>query len=246
MAYTYQISPDVANYLQWWVSQNQFQEAVRVAVNNELFWKNMFEGNQFRQELNKIPSTVQNAIQNEMPRLRSDVERIATDKVKNNIPMEIIKQLPTIIAQNSEFVQLFAKHRHQLESALNAEVTKIIGAIVNDPKYHEVNQIYFDGFKQLGDKALDSHAKRHEQQMGRIASEWATQQVTIHTRVEAEVNSITQLKTEHNTLTARICTLENENRDLNSTNNWMKIGLGASIIGLGWVAYTVSKIRPLF
>ena len=244
MSYSYNSEFD--NYIRWWVGQVQFRDAVRAAVNDELFWRNLFEGDRFRKEMDKIPTKVHTAIQSEMPSLRSNVESLATNTVRNTISTEILKQLPTIIGQNHQFVELFQKHRDELNSMLHSEVTKIVDSIVSDPNYHTVNERYFEQFRQKGDQQLASQERRFGEFASRVNQEWSTQRQQITYQVNAELGSITSLGTRCSTLENRVTMLESEKNELKNTNTWMKVGLATSFGCIAYLGYNLHKVSRLF
>lgn len=243
-------------YLQSWCQQIYFQQAVqravREAVSTEFFWRDFFETDYVKREMNKIPSMVDRqvstSVQNELVRtINPAVSNRCKELVTSMLPMEILKQLPVIIAQNGQFQDMFRAHTNQLEDKLTERGHKVLNELVNGPNYHILTEKHLNAIADRGDQAIQAIRTRsdktfgtadqnHKQQMAQFDREWKNNMEKIQNDVSIKLQSIT-------TLEARVNSLERDNNDLKSSNTWLKVGLVGLTAGVGYLTYLVNTIK---
>ena len=123
-----------------------FKQYVRNAVNDEFFWREVF--NNYRVG-NLVESKLSDAIPNRVNGYLNNV-------LSGLVAKEIINQLPNIVNSNYQMKQLLAEHSQNLHKSLEEAARKILKQIVNEDQYHEVNQEYFKAFENRTNASIQT------------------------------------------------------------------------------------------
>ena len=69
---------------------------------------------------------------------------------------EMVDKLPDALRDQTVVVQIFNEACAKMRNDLDAHVVDIVKSIVEDDKYHIVNDVYFNEFKNRGSKQIEA------------------------------------------------------------------------------------------
>jgi len=153
--------------------RSTFKQYVREAINDELFWKQIF--NDMR-----INNQVDTALSDKVP---ERVRNYLTDYLPAKVTQEIMHQLPNVVSNNYQMQQLFQTHKEQLKSALDSAASTILAKIVDEDQYHEVNRAYFVAFNNRADKTIDLYKERAQRAITEMQTKCDRDLKDLHTQL---------------------------------------------------------------
>jgi hypothetical protein len=216
---------------------------VRQQVSTELFWQQLFKNNEFKREFEKIPGKVRDAIKDEMTStVKPQVRELTENLVKAQVASEVLKQLPTILGQNVEFRDILRNHQIHLEGVLSAHVNHVLDPIIQDA----TNRVITDSLLKKLDKRADDVIKEYKGKQQRALTvaqqEWSVQSIAIKREVDQHLDSIKGLQQTNDSLSRRMAAADKHIDDLESSNNFMKFGLGVLLLATGYLGLKLHKV----
>lgn len=152
--------------------KEMFKSYVRDAINNEMFWRDIFD--RYR-----VESRVDNHLSSKVPQL-------VRDNVTYTLPGLVVeqlgKQLPTYLNQNIEMQRILTDHAQRLNQTLETSARTHLQKIVNEDQYHEVHKAFFDAInsrtntvineiKQNGQTAINMMQQQCDQRLSHFSEQ---------------------------------------------------------------------------
>ena len=189
-----------------------FKQYVRQAVNDELFWNQLFENN-------RIKSQVKTHLTKNIPK---KVNEYLSTNLESMVSKNIRNLLPDYLRNNVQMQQILANHTVELNNKLSQSAKDIVNEIVNDEEYHVINKAYFDAFNNRGDTAINTMKQNGQRNIREINDRCENKMKSL----TSEINNIRDMK-------KRMNDLENSNQNL---KYFSYISIGALMGGLCYLA----------
>lgn len=205
-----------------YINSDEFSTRVYQIVNQERFWRDLARSFQIESQIrNETEKQLKYALNGNM---LLKIQQTARDEVANiiagKVAREIQQQLPSYLDQNGSMQNILGDHVERVNRSLEQKVSEILKNIVEDPKYHEINKLYFEAFKRNADAAI-----------GDMKTQAQVVQTDLQQQVTDKLQVITQLQ-------SRISELE---RITNSQSTYHMVTLVVMGSLLGAVGWLISK-----
>lgn len=155
-----------------------FKLYVRKAVSEDTFLTNFFKElqlqskieyevrNQLNNKLDKVKSTLESSsktyLKNLKDKARNEINRDFDlkltqefNKIPGMVALEISKQMPGFLGNNSQMQQILQNHSTELNNQLEKTAKSTLDRIVNEEQYHKVTNVYTKAIEQKGDDAIN-------------------------------------------------------------------------------------------
>lgn len=186
--------------------------------------------------------------------LTNNIDCYLFKNLENIVEKHVRTLLPNIIYNNSEMKNMFNKKRNDMENKMTIYVNNILDNITSDEKYHEINQKYFDYFRNQGLKEIDKFANQRMQLINNFEnktkqslSKFENDSTSTIKKSQKQINDIIknnndnidnliddkikELDNKINNANNKISNLEKENNNLKNILIFSVIGCGLGIIG---------------
>lgn len=158
-------------------AEEAFKNYVKNVVNNELFWKELFQKGQMDDKINnKIDKKISNVKKENNDEIAKKFNEFIVmqlplhlnNALNNQLPGQLLKQLPTFLGNDCTMQKLLTDHRNNVSNQMDREFTERMNGITNDDKYHEITRSYLDnvtnrGETQIKDQLAENNRKLSNQ-----------------------------------------------------------------------------------
>lgn len=178
---------DFNNYFVSFCQTSAFRNYVRAVMNDDLFWRDMWQKFNFDSEIrskiqNDVPIIVKNEIKLRLPeQLKSKLNEYFLTLFPTQINRELNNQIPVFFTNNYQLQQILEKHKQDIKLQLEETARNILEKIIAEPQYHILRDMHL---KEIDAKCAE--------QMIKIATD-ADQQIKLNRQdFEREMINIKQ------------------------------------------------------
>jgi len=129
---------------------NDFTQAVRRAVNDEMFWRDLLQRSNIsmlvQNEMNnKLPSSVSQEVRNIVPRMVQDqLDNYTRIQIPNQVAKNLSDQISVYLNNNQQMQQILHNHSDKLNTELDSSARDILNQVTNEEKYQTVTNSHID------------------------------------------------------------------------------------------------------
>ncbi len=182
---------------------NDFTTAVRRAVNDEMFWRDLLQKynvtSTVQNELTRyLPSAVQleaNKIVGSM--VQSQLDNYTKIQIPSHVAKCLAEQITGFLNHHTQMNEILEKHSKDLNGKLSVSAKKTLDEVTNEPQYHKVTESHLDNMTKRFEakmKELDSQSSSQlSQQQSTFNSALATMKKQVTDEVQALKDANTKL-----------------------------------------------------
>lgn len=195
---------------------DKFRKAVRTAVNDEMFWRDIINrlciGTTVQSELD---SRVPPLVQNEARRVVNDM---VTDKLNNytkfqipaHVAKELLTQITNFLANHIEMNKILTSHSETMKQELLKVATDTLNKLVNESEYQVVTNAHLQAVDQKCDGILSKVHTACNQQLTTNSQAFTSQLTLMQQANNVEVDKLKDKTNQVDRLTGKLTNLERE------------------------------------
>lgn len=202
---------------------SNFTQAVRGAVNDEMFWRDLLHRYNVQSEVhNEIERTLPNKVSSEAQKI---VSRMVSEQLENytkfQIPSHVSKaladQVTGFLNNHTQMTQLFNEHSQKLNMQLYNSAQDTLHKIVNEPQYHQVTNAHIAAVKTQYEDSLRAINTEASNQLVHNDGIFKSQLETMNKRVNDEIRTLNETNQKLTEVNKQIDELKKENGSLRWT-----------------------------
>jgi hypothetical protein len=228
------------NALVSFCQQEQFKKAVRDAVNNELFWREVLKS----MLGNNIETKIDNKLSDFKDRLKDTTSKLVDDLVKsytkNKLPKTVAtevkdqldKQITTYLNNNPQMIQLLSAHAKVLEETLYQSAKDTLDRLTNEEQYHSVTTSHLQNMTARCELTMNNQLSTN---IYKFNDQLKCQQQDFDKTIVYMNDKTNKTLENFNNFNDRAKMLEKKIEDLQTWSTIQSVIIG--VVGIGFVLY---------
>jgi DNA anti-recombination protein RmuC len=238
MSGVFVVPPNFKHELVTFCGTQDFKTYVRAAINDELFWRDMFNkmsvNDMVRRELdNKIPS-IKNDVVNEARHIATNTaNNVANDKLNNysqyQLPGHIAKalqdQVTSYLNNNVQMNQILTNHSQSLNQQLYATAQEILAKLVAEPQFQQIQIAHTHQMTLSFNEFMEKIRISANQQLDANTNQFKVQMSDMQKQVKEELKTISEANRRLDDLSDKLVKTINNVHKLEEQNNSLSLSM---------------------
>lgn len=218
-----------------------FTTAVRQAVNNEMFWRDLFQkynlGSDIQNELDrKLPSSVKHEVMNFVPNMiNQQLDNYTKIQIPSHVAKNLSEQITGFLNNHTVMQNILEGHSKKLNEDLEVSAKNTLDRVTNEDQYHQVTNSHLDNMEKRCTKQIKEFKDISKGLIKSQENTFTDKLKNMQSQVNKEIET---LKNTNNLLDIQGKKIEYLESQLSSLK-WIFVGITA--ISVGVQLYVFSK-----